>query len=437
MNSTYLKYLHIKLLTTRQMLDRLILTGLALEDRKMKKTGGPGAFSIGEEEKKELMQVIESGHLFRYGSMEDPEFGHKAYTLEREFAAANGAKHCLATTSGTASILCCLAALGIGEGDEVIVPGYTFIASISSVMLMGAMPVLAEIDESLTLDPSDIEGRITERTKAIMPVHMLGNPCDMDAVTAIARKHGLFVIEDCCQAAGARYGRKPVGTMGGMGAFSLNIFKTITSGDGGLLITDDERLYERAFGFHDQGHKPNRAGVEVGNRSIVGMNFRINELTAAVALAQFRKLPDIIKKLREKKAALKSLIRPRPGFAYRRLNGGECATLLTLLFDEKDAADAFCSRVGSKTLAHSGWHVYNNMEQILGKKMPGVYHSDREYAAHMLPRTDGILSRAANVSVGVVDAGLGAGFGININSSQAEIEAVAEKINDALAKAIP
>lgn len=404
----------------------------------MKRTGGPGAFSIGEEEKKELLEVIESGYLFRYGSMEDPAFGHKAFTLEQEFAAANGMKHCLATTSGTASLLCCLAALGIGEGDEVIVPGYTFIASISSIMLMGAMPVLAEIDSSLTIDPRDIECKITKRTKAIMPVHMLGNPCDMDAIMAVAGRHGLAVIEDCCQAAGARYKGRPVGTMGDISAFSLNIFKTITSGDGGLVVTNDDRLYERAFGFHDQGHKPNRAGVEVGNRSIVGMNFRINELTAAVALAQFRKLPGIIGRLHGQKATLKALIRERKGYSFRTLNDpDECATLLTLLFDTKETADAFCAKIGSKTLAHSGWHVYNNMEQILGKKMPGSYHSDREYSAHMLPKTDGVLERAVNISVGVVDAGLGAGFGINIHSPAEEVKAVADKINRAMAEVLP
>jgi dTDP-4-amino-4,6-dideoxygalactose transaminase len=390
---------------------------------------------VGEEEKEELMQVIDSGYLFRYGSLEDPAFGHKAFTLEKEAAAAFGTAHCLATTSGTAALLCCLAALGIGEGDEVIVPGYTFIASISSIMLMGATPVLAEIDGSLTLDSSRIEELITARTKAIMPVHMLGNPCDMDPILAIARKRSLAVIEDCCQAAGASYKGKPVGTMGDMGAFSLNIFKTITSGDGGLVITNDSNLYERAFGFHDQGHKPNRSGVEVGNRSIVGMNFRINELTAAVALAQFRKLPGIVERLRMQKAALKGLIRPRPGLGYRVLNDpGECATLLTLLFDTRELAETFCAEIGSKPLSRSGWHVYNNMEQILGKKMATRYHNDREYQAHMLPQTDAILNCAVNISVGVVDAGLGASFGITILSTPVEIKAVADRINEVLQK---
>lgn len=401
----------------------------------MTKIGGPGAWSIGPEEKEELMQVIDSGYLFRYGSFDDPDFKHKAYTLEQEFARSCNVPYCLVTTSGTAALLCCLAALGIGEGDEVIVPGYTFIASISSVMLMGATPVLAEIDESLTLDPARIEELITDQTKAIMPVHMLGNPCDMDPIMTIAKKHGLYVIEDCCQAAGARYKGKPLGTMGDLGAFSLNIFKTITAGDGGMVITSDYPLYERAFGFHDQGHKPNRSGVEVGNRSIVGMNFRMNELTAAVALAQFRKLDGIIERLHAQKVALKSLLRPSPILSFRQINDpGECATLLTLIFTTKELADAFCLKVGSKTISHSGWHVYNNMEQILGKKMATVYHNNREYSKHMLPQTDDILERAVNISIGVVDAGLGAGYGINIQSTPDEIRLAAEKINQAVAE---
>jgi dTDP-4-amino-4,6-dideoxygalactose transaminase len=344
---------------------------------------GPGAYRIGEEELREVMDVMESGYLFRYGAESDPAFKRKVATLENEFAGYTGVKHCVAVSSGTGALLCCLAALGIGPGDEVIVPGYTFIASISSVILSNAIPVLAEIDESLTLDPDDVERKITDRTKAIMPVHMLGNPCDMDRIMEIARRRGLFVIEDCCQAAGASCKGKKVGSIGDMGAFSLNIFKTITAGDGGMVTADDGDLYERAFGFHDQGHKPNRTGVEVGNRSIVGMNLRMNELTGAVALAQLRKLDGIMGELREKKALLKGMLTGMRGLGFRRINGEEeCATLLTLLFDDKRTADGFCAKIGSKTLSHSDWHVYNNMEQILGKKTAAGHHCPYACAAY-------------------------------------------------------
>lgn len=401
--------------------------------------GGPGSYFFGDEEKKELLDVMESGYLFRYGAEDDPQFKRKVVSFEDEFARFVGVPYCVATSSGTGALMCCLAALGIGPGDEVIVPGYTFIASISSIILSRAIPVLAEIDESLTLDPDRIREKITGRTKAIMPVHMLGNPCDMDKIMAIAKEHHLAVIEDCCQAAGAEYRGRKVGTFGDIAAFSLNVFKTISAGDGGAVVTRDERLYERAFGFHDQGHKPNRTGVEIGQRSMIGMNMRMNELTGAVALAQLRKIQIILAALHQKKAQLKSRLAGTPGLGFRVINdeAGECATLLTLLFESKEKAELFGSRVGAKTLAYSGWHVYNNMEQILQKKTSTEYNCPYvceaygqpvEYHAHMLPQTDNILDRAINISIGVVDKGLGAGFGINVLSDEAEIAAVAGRI---------
>jgi dTDP-4-amino-4,6-dideoxygalactose transaminase len=403
--------------------------------------GGPGIFNFGAEERKELLDVMESGYLSRYGAEDDPAFKRKVVTFERELAACIGVKYAVATSSGTGSLMCCLAALGIGAGDEVIVPGYTFIASISSIIMSNAIPVLAEIDESLTIDPDDIEKRITPRTKAIMPVHMLGNPCAMDRIMAIAKKHKLYVIEDCCQAAGASYKGKKLGTYGDIAAFSLNVFKMITAGDGGAVVTSDERLYERAFGYHDQGHKPNRMGVEVGNRSIIGVNMRINELTGAVALAQLRKLDAMLGTLHAKKDALKKKLAGLPGFKFRTINDerGECATLLTLIFDTKEKAERMCDRIGggAKPLSYSGWHVYNNMEQVLNKatasKSGCPYGCEKngdevKYYKHMLPRTDAILDRAVNISIGVVDKGLGSGYGLNINSGDSEMAAVGDNL---------
>ncbi len=404
----------------------------------IKRAGGPGSFVIGEEEKKELLEVIESGYLFRYGSDDDPRFKQKVATLEKEFAELVGVRYAVAVNSGTSALLTCLAALGIGPGDEVIVPGYTFIASISSIIMARAIPILTEIDESLTLDPRDIERKITDKTKAIMAVHMLGNPCRMDEIMEIARSRNIMVIEDCAQAAGASYGGKRVGSIGHIGAFSLNIFKTITAGDGGVVVTDDFDLYERAFGFHDQGHKPLRTGVEIGKRSIVGLDFRMNELTGAVALAQARKIDRILATLRQKKKALKEAFSAIPGIGFRTITDeeGECATLLTIIFKDRRMADAFGEKVGTKTIAHSGWHVYNNMEQILNKQTATQfpcpyecpqYNKEIEYHAGMLPRTDDILERSINVSIGVVDRGLGSAFGINIDSTDGEITAVAER----------
>ncbi|MCK4466568.1 MAG: DegT/DnrJ/EryC1/StrS family aminotransferase [Bacteroidales bacterium] len=390
---------------------------------------GPGAYWFGKEEMEEVMEVMQSGYLFRYGSEDNPNFLHKVSNLEKEFAKYCGANFTLATSSGTSSLIASLVALDLKPGDEIIVPAYTFVASYSSVIFLGIVPVLAEIDESLTLDPDNIESKITPRTKAIMPVHMLGNPCNMDRIMDIAKKHNLLVVEDSCQAAGASYKGEKTGTIGNIGAFSLNIFKTINSGDGGLLVTNDQNLYETAFGMHDQGHGPNRFGVEVGTRNILGLNFRINELTAAVGLAQLRKLDKIVATLREKRGKLKNLISEVKGFKFRTLNDpdGDCATLCTVIFDTKEQAAKVSKVLGSKTVDQSGWHVYANMEHVLShlKKM-GQPHTKGSY-----PQTDDILSRAMNISIGVVDGGLGAGWGININSTDAEIETAAKQFINA------
>ena len=205
----------------------------------------------------------------------------------------------------------------------------------------------------------------------------------------------------------------------------MNYFKTITAGDGGLVATDDEALYEKAFGAHDQGHKPLRSGVEVGQRSILGLNFRATELIGAVARVQLSKIDDIVSTLRRKKSLLKSLIGELPGMQFRKLNApeGDCATICTVIFDNAGHAAEVARKLNTKTVDHSGWHVYSNMEHINRHlEALGQPHGKGAY-----PRTDEILSRAINISVGVVDGGLGTAFGININSTDAEIEKVAKQ----------
>lgn len=390
---------------------------------------GPGSQWIGKEEIQELLEVMSSGYLFRYGNLGDPGFKHKVFSFEQEFAAMCGVRHALATSSGSAALLCALKAIGVGEGDEVIVPAYTFVASFSAVIFAGGVPVLAEIDESLNLDPDDIECRLSPRTKAIMPVHMLGSPCDLDRITAVAKKHGLRVIEDACQACGASYKGRKVGSCGDVGTFSLNFFKTVTAGDGGVVVTDREDLFRAAFSFHDQGHAPLRAGAEVGRRSVLGMNFRMNELTGAVALAQLRKLDRIIAVLREKKELFKQSIGHIEGMKFRTLNDprGECGTLCTVVFDSPERAASVSRRLGTTTVDRSGWHVYFNMEHLNSY----LREKGLPYGRGAYPRTDGILSRAINLSVGVVDAGLGASFGIHIDSSDEEIRATAVRFRKA------
>ncbi|HUI72646.1 MAG TPA: DegT/DnrJ/EryC1/StrS family aminotransferase [Spirochaetia bacterium] len=388
---------------------------------------GPGAYLFGDEERKEVLDVLSTGYLSRYGSEDDPRFKQKVVTLEREFAKKIGVRHALATNGGTSSLMAALVALGVGRGDEVIVPGYTFVASISAIIAVGGTPVLAEIDESLTIDPADVERRLTGRTKVIMPVHMLGNPADLDRIMGLARAHSVPVLEDACQSLGASYKGKMTGSYGAINAFSLNINKTITTGDSGMVTTDDDDLYERAFGYHDQGHKPLRTGLEIGRRALVGINLRINELTGAVGLAQLRKMDGIVTLLRQKKQRFKSAIAGAGirGMTFRTINDpGEIATMLTVFFPDEATTRKVAGALGTKTVADSGWHVYNNMEQILAWKDEQGRQPNK---AHMLKQTDAILSRAVNLSVGVVDPGIGASFGINVLSSDTDIDAKADE----------
>jgi dTDP-4-amino-4,6-dideoxygalactose transaminase len=388
---------------------------------------GPGAFLIGDEEFNEVVDVLKSKHISRYGSDDDPSFRQKVHTLEREFAASMNAGYSVAVNSGTSALMASLTALGIGHGDEVLVPGYTFIASMSSIIAIGGTPVLVEIDESLTMDPADMEKKITKKTKAVMPVHMLGNPSDMKAIGDIAGKYNISIVEDCCQALGGTYRGKRLGTFGDIGAYSLNVYKVISAGDAGILVTDDRGLYERAFGFHDQGHLPHRKGVEIGNRSLIGINMRMNELTGAFALAQLRKLDRILMLLREKKARFKRTIADAglKGMHFRTINDpGECNTLLTVIFESAKLAERAALALGTKPLNKSGWHVYNNMEQMIAwRDMSG----NQPIRKNMLPKTDDILSRSLNMSIGVVDSGIGADFGITILSDEREIDRAAEE----------
>ncbi len=392
---------------------------------------GPGAVLAGREEIDEVMDVLQTGYLSRYGEDSNPAFKQKVYRFEREFAKKIGVAHAVAVSSGTGALMCCLKALGVGSGDEVLVPGYTFIASISAIIEVGATPVLTEIDESLTMDVLDAEKKITGRTRAIMPVHMLGDPADMEGILGLAKRHGLAVIEDCCQAVGGSYKGRRLGSLGDMGAFSFNIFKVINAGDGGLVATSSQALYERAFGYHDQGHMPLRKGVEIGKRSLIGVNMRMNELTGAFLLGQLAKLDTILDRLRVNKEALKSEIAAAKidGLAFRKINDtGECHTLLVVQFRSARIALEVAKKLGTKTMEKSGWHVYNNMEQILAWK-------DRDgrmpMRKNMLPRTDDILSRSINLSVGVVDPGIGADFGITILSDREQIHRTAQKFIEA------
>ncbi len=391
---------------------------------------GPGAFWVGEEEKQAIAEVLESQYLFRFGDVNNPKFLQKTAALERAAERAFNCKYALATTSGTASLLSSLFAVGIKPGDEVIVPAYTYLATYTAVIFLGGIPVLAEVDDSLTIDPEEIKKKITPKTKAILPVHMLGNLCQMDAILDIAKEHGLAVVEDSCQAVGATYRGKSAGTIGDVGAMSLNFFKTITTGEGGMVVTDNPEYYERAFEFHHQGTPSEREGTK--NLGVIGINFRSNEVTAAFALAQLAKLPALVERLHYVKDKFKGYLSQIPGLKFRTLNDdrGESADVCVVKLDSAEETKKIGALLGTGPIQESGWHVYSNMDHINAF----LKEHGQPYGYGAYPRTDDLMARTIALSVGVVDAGLGAGFGVNVLSSDEEIEAKARQFEEAYRK---
>lgn len=400
---------------------------------------GPGFTLIDEREMEYVQQALKSGTLMRYRHDSDvPSF---VYRLERYVEQQFETPHCLALNSGTSALVAGLRAAGIGPGDEVIVPGYTFIASVAAVVQCGSTPVLAEIDESLTMCPGDVANRITDRTRALMPVHMLGAPADMDALRRLAKAHNLLLIEDVAQACGGSYRGRRLGTIGDVGAFSLNHYKVVTAGEGGLCITADRNIYERAYAYHDHGFRPLRQGT-VENDGMFGLNLRMPDLTGAVALAQMEKLERILACTRSTRNALAQAIGGVPGAVRRRENDppGDCATTLTYTFDTAERAAATATALGTRTLLHSGKHYYGNMRQLAmlpeGRQSISAGTAEmpqrRSYAPGSLPRTDDLLARSVALATGMSDWYAGTAVGVPLNAADEVIAAAAEKFQAAV-----
>ncbi len=276
---------------------------------------GPAYFD--ENERRALLEVWESGSPFRYWGPGRPA---KVQAFEDAFAQVMGTKFALGVTSGTAALDCAVAALGIGPGDEVIVPAYTWWSDYTCVVHAAALPVFAEMDRSLTLDPKDFERKITPRTKAVIAVHLLGGPCDLDAILAVARARKVAVVEDCAQCVGGSYHGRRLGSLGDIGIYSFQINKTITSGEGGAVVTNDPLLYERAVRFHDMGTFRSLFEKRTGgtrDREFAGENFRMNELTGAVLGGQLPKLDRMLADLRRHANAIYAGIRDLPGIRLR------------------------------------------------------------------------------------------------------------------------
>ncbi|NJD04154.1 MAG: DegT/DnrJ/EryC1/StrS family aminotransferase [Ruminiclostridium sp.] len=380
----------------------------------------PGGLEIGEEEKKQVMEVLDRKYLFRYYGPEcHPS---KVKEFENRFAQKVGSKYALAVNSCTSALISALVACGVGPGDEVIVNGYTFFASCASIVGAKAIPVIAEADETLTIDPDDIEKKITPSTKALLVVHMRGVPCDMDRIMAIAQKNNLKVIEDCAQALGGTYKGKYLGTIGDCGCYSFQYHKIITAGEGGMVVTNDERLYDRCMGYHDTAAcwRPDRfAEQRYEGELFCGVNFRMSELTGAVLLAQFGKLDKLLSLMRRNQKRILDQIKDTKGIRVRPVNdaGGDVGICLMFYLDNKVKVQPFAEALKAEGVNAAGvfnsgipdWHIYAHWKHVLEKKTPTSegcpwtcpYHKGMpvEYSPDMNPNTLEYLSRVIHLDI--------------------------------------
>lgn len=359
-------------------------------------------YEIGQKEIDAVAKVIENGQFMRYRGGE----GGFTETFEKNLCDKFAVKHALTVNSGTSALICALAALGVGPGDEVIVPAYTWVASALAPLAVGAVPVMADIDASLTLDPEDVERRITPYTKAIIPVHMINLPCEMAALMKIAEKHKLLVLEDACQAVGVSYKGKRLGTIGDAGAYSFNMYKNITCGEGGAVVSNNDRTYIRALMYHDAGAFTRNYAATVQEPFFPGVNYRVSEIQGAIMGEQLKRLDGIIAKLKARRKIMAEVFAETKQFRIARHNAPEDAVGLAISFASPEAATAFKNKHQIGLLIESGRHVYTNWEPLLEQrafhpKMNPFNWTQRkiEYTKDMCAKTLEILSRSINLPV--------------------------------------
>jgi len=393
--------------------DRLAIDG-GTPVRREPLVPGKGLAVFGDEERKAALEVLDSRSLFRYYG---PDLGHRVEAFEQAACSLLGSTYAVATSSGTAAIRAGLAALGVGCGDEVIVPAFTFIATVNAVVVQGAVPVFAEIDDTLGLDPADVEAKITPRTTAVIPVHLDNGACDMDPLMDVARRRGVAVLEDTAQAMGATYKGRALGTLGDLGAFSLQLEKNVTSGEGGLLISNDERLYLRAARYQDQGGQfVTSTGGGRGEEPIepfVGENLRMTELAGAIAEVQLRKLPPMLDAQQRNQRRILSEIADLPGLTFRRLPDpeGDGGSSVNVFLPDPTTARRFAKALRAEGIPagqlYRGEPVYTTPSILAKRTATGKggpwncaeHPTDVTYEMGMCPQTEDLASRSAIVVV--------------------------------------
>lgn len=373
----------------------------------------PGFEFFGDEERKEVNDVLQTGILMRYG-FDGPRKGiWKAKELEQAICETFGTAHAQLVSSGTAALTTALSALGIGYGDEVIIPSFTFVASFEAILSVGAIPVLVDVDDTLTLSPRAVRNAITPQTKCVMPVHMCGSMADMDALLAICKEHNLILVEDACQSIGASYKGKKLGTIGDAGTFSFDFVKTITCAEGGVVMTNREDVYISSDGYSDHGH--DHRGVDRGAdlHPFIGYNYRISELHAAVGLAQIKKLDNFLAIQRKNNQALKNILSAIPEVSFRRIpdeSGDSCTFLSWFLPSEeitRDVVNAMRTQgimAGNFYWFDNNWHYISKWDHLknsvtLNKLHPDlkaavIHHAGKDFSA-----SNAVMSRCVSTLI--------------------------------------
>lgn len=365
----------------------------------------PGFELIGEEERQAVDKIFTEGKgvLFAHG-FDTKRSAFCVRDFEKKLCDRFNVKYALACTSGSAALFLGLKALGVGPGDEVITQAYTFVATVEAILMCGATPVITEIDSTYNMDPSDLEKKISSKTKAIIPVHMAGVSAHMNEIMQIARKNGVAVLEDTAQGIGAKNGEKYLGTIGDIGAFSLDFGKTITCGEGGFILTNDQEFYQAALEFHDHGHEYNKTvGRADDTRKTWGFNFRMNEISAAIASVQLDKLETIISESKRVKKRIVDSLKKHPNVMLRKPPENSSENYDSIVFsfstvDETQRALAAFKKngLGTKNIPDAlKWHFAGLWEHML---------SDSD-ASKNWPYTQDLLSRSIALPVMILMKG--------------------------------
>ena len=376
----------------------------------------PGFELFDSDEQSGVNDVLETGIFMRYG-FDGPRKGvWKSKELETALCNVFGSKHAQLVSSGTAALTTAMAALGIGYGDEIILPSFTFVASFEAVISVGAIPVFVDVDDTLTLNPDAVRNAITSKTKCIMPVHMCGSMADMDALEAICREHKLILLEDACQSIGATHKGRKLGTIGDAGTFSFDFVKTITCAEGGAVITNRDDVYIKSDGYSDHGH--DHKGVDRGAdlHPFVGYNFRISELHAAVGLAQIQKLDQFLDIQKRNHTALKEMLVQVPEISFRRIpdpQGDSCTFLSWFLPTEAVARAVVASLKEQGILAgnfywfDNNWHYIRKWDHLkegltLNALSPEHKAAVMQHASKDFSASHAVMSRCISTAIGLL-----------------------------------